>query len=45
MLSLSGFELYSYWVPLTADCVCPFKTKAKKKPKNVHGHLWECLLM
>ena len=28
MLCLSGFELYSHWVPLTADCVCPFKKQS-----------------
>ena len=33
MLCLSGFELYSHWVPLTADCVCPFKKQRYKKLK------------
>ena len=28
MLCLSGFELYSHWAPLTADCVCPFKKQS-----------------
>ena len=45
MLCLSGFELYSHWVPLTADCVCPFKKTKLKKTKHVHGRLRECLLM